>query len=157
VALAGLRSRALGAAPADQAVVVSLSLPADAIAGLDGVVGAELDRGAHVVGGERERIVRFGPFAPLGTPESDAGHLSQIASYGGIERHATLIAGSWVADGQAAAGGGASAQRPIEATVSEGAARELGMSVGGRARLANRLDPGLVVDVVVVGDRKSVV
>ena len=156
VALAGLRATLLGMPASDRAVVVAVSLPADQIAGVDSQVAAELDRGVQQIGGERERDVTFGPFAPVGTPLADAGSLTQLTAYGGIERHASLVSGRWPA-GTGAASPGTSGQSSgstgpsLEAALSEGASHELSMPLGSHLSIADRLDPSVVVEVVVTG------
>ncbi|MGB7860770.1 MAG: FtsX-like permease family protein [Acidimicrobiia bacterium] len=58
-----------------------------------------------------------------------------------IESHATLVEGTWPANGSA----------PHETAVLESTADQLELSVGDRLTLTNRLDESLVADVVVAG------
>ena len=142
VALGGLRQAFVAAPPAGRAILVRTSAaPAD-IAALDGSVRAVLDRALSASGSEVGLVASSGSLYPVGMDTATASqHLTVVASYQGIERHATLTAGRW-----AQAGG-----TPVEATLSDRAATALGLAVGDRIDLTRGLGGALPVTVVVVG------
>jgi hypothetical protein len=141
VALGGLRRAITAAPPADRVlVVVTTGRPAD-VAGIDSVITAEVGRAMAATGGEVERVARSGSFAPAGVDPGEVRTLTALASYGGIARHAGLVEGDWPLAGR----------DPIEAVLSEGAARSLGLQIGDGISLANRLDPSTVVEIIVSG------
>lgn len=141
VALGGLRRAILDAPPASRVVIVgSTATPAD-VGTIDDVV---TDQAAEVLGpggGEVGFVIRSGGFVRTGLDPEDPGGLTRLASYRAIERHAHLLSGRWPADGHT----------PFEAVVSEGAATALGATRGDRLTFVSRDDPGLSVDVEIVG------
>ncbi|HEY0444563.1 MAG TPA: FtsX-like permease family protein, partial [Candidatus Limnocylindrales bacterium] len=84
---------------------------------------------------------RSGSFALASAGAGDVVDLDELWSYEGLDQHARLIRGSWPV----------AARNPVEAVLSSGAADALGLQIGSRVSLASRLDPGVSVDVVVVG------
>ncbi len=110
--------------------------------GLDSTVAPELRAAISASGGEVALVVRSGSLAPAGmATEAARQHLTLLASYQGIERHADLITGRWSEAGRS----------PIEATLSESAAASLGLAVGDRVSLALGADPSQAIEVALVG------
>jgi hypothetical protein len=120
VALGGLRQAILAAPPAERAVIVgSTATPAD-VGSMDGVVSGAATQVLGAAGGEVGLVVRSGGFVRAGTdPENPAG-LIRLASYRGMDAHASLVSGNWPMAGR----------DPIEAVLSEGAATALRVGVG---------------------------
>ncbi|HLO36612.1 MAG TPA: FtsX-like permease family protein, partial [Candidatus Deferrimicrobium sp.] len=108
---------------------------------IDRTVRAELARALGPSGGEIARVVRTGSFADRTIAPDQVTDLTTFESLDGIEAHAGLVAGAWPT-----AGGD-----PIQATLSEAAARTMGVVVGSRLALVSRVDPSVTVDVAIVG------
>ncbi len=142
VALGSIRGAVAAAPPAGRSIVAEASVQASQVATLDASVHRELDRVIGLPGGEVATIVRADPFA-LTAAGRDASQVVTVASYEGIERHATLVTGAWPAVA-------ASGAQP-ETALPEGAAAALGVGVGDSLRLTDRVDPSLSVAVRVVG------
>ena len=142
VALGGLRQAILAAPPAERTVVITTSAaPAD-LAAVDATVRDELGTALAATGGEIALVGRSGALAPDGLDaEAARDHLTLIASYENLDRHATLAAGRWAEAGR----------RPLEATLSEAAATALGLGPGDRIRLARGLGAGEAIELQVVG------
>ncbi|MBI2775843.1 MAG: hypothetical protein HYX57_01060 [Chloroflexi bacterium] len=141
LALGGLRAAMADAPAASRAVVVeSATRPEDAAA-IDAQVRPELERLLAWSGGEVARVTRSGAYADAAVASGDVTQLTEFTSFEGIERHATLADGRWANPGAT----------PQEATLSEGAAKALGLSTGDRITLASRLQAGPAVEVVVTG------
>ena len=141
VALGGLRRTVAAATAADRAVIVATTgSPRDAPA-LDGIVRGELARSLGAPGGEVARIAQSGSFARADEPPDAVRDLVVLGTYDAIERHAMLVDGRWPVPGR----------DPREATLSAPAANSLGLRVGDTVGLVNRLDPSVVVRVVVTG------
>ena len=141
VALGGLRQAILAAPPAERAVIVgSTATPAD-VGSMDGVVSGAATQVLGAGGGEVGLVVRSGGFVRAGTDPENSGGLIRLASYRGIDAHASLVSGNWATAGR----------DPIEAVLSEGAASALSLGVGDDLSLAGRDDPSLNVTVRVSG------
>jgi len=142
VALGGLRQAVLAAPAADRAVVVRTSAAPAEVAALDQTVFDQVGGALSTVGGEVDLVVATDSLAPAGMDTTTAReHLTRLASYAQLDRHADLVAGRWAEPGR----------DPLEATLSDGAATALGLGVGGQVKLARGLDPSQVVTVTVVG------
>ncbi len=141
VAAGGLHRAILAAPPATRAMVVSLSSEPDRLESLDAIVRPELDRAMAATGGSVYRITASGSYADAATPPDQVHDLTEFASVDGIERRATLLEGAWPT-----AGG-----TPLQAVVSDAAARQMHLTVGDRLSLVSRLDASLHVDVAIVG------
>lgn len=140
VAVGGLRRALLATPGADRRIVVTASGTPSEAGGLDATVGPELARSLGAAGGEVSLVVASGSFAPAGASGSDPSVLVSVGAYADIRRHASLTAGRWTAPGG----------RPLEAVLSVGAARVLGVAPGDTLTLAGRVEPTTVA-VVVVG------
>ena len=141
VALGGLRRAVLDAPPADRVVVVgSTATPAD-VGAIDDIVTKQATDVIGAGGGEVGFVIRSGGFVRSGFDPEDPGGLSRLASYRGIERHASLVSGRWPAEGKT----------PFEAVLSEGAATALKAGEGDRISLVSRDDPSLSIEVAIVG------
>ena len=141
VALSGLRRAVLEHPPADRSILVrTSSTPAD-LAATDAAVRDGLARALRDVGGEVSLVVRAGTVADRTTPAADVHDLLLVSSFEHLDAHASLVDGRWPTAGAS----------PIEATLSEGAARSLGLAVGSRLSLVSRLDASRTLDVVLVG------
>jgi hypothetical protein len=137
VALGGLRATMADAPPADRAVVVGATVrPADAPA-LDAPVRRELDRVLGFTGGEIARVMSSTSYADAAIDSAGVTELTKFASYEGLERHATLVEGSWPVSGAT----------PQEAGLSAGAAELLGLRAGDRITLVSRLSQALRTEV----------
>ncbi len=142
VALGGLRQAVLAAPPADRAIVVRTSAAPAEVAALDRTVFDHVGGSLSTVGGEVDLVVATDSLAPAGMDTDTArGHLTRLASYAQLDRHADLVAGRWAGPGH----------EPLEATLSDGAAAALGLGIGDEVKLARGLDPSQVVTVTVVG------
>ena len=141
VASGGLHRALLAAPPQGRAMEVTLSTEPGRIDGLDRTIRPELERAMDATGGDVLRVVRSGSFADSATPVDDVTDLTLFESFDGIERRATLASGAWPQAGR----------EPIEATVSDAAAGEMGLAAGDRLNLVSRLDPGLTRTVVISG------
>lgn len=148
---AGSLREAIRQAPAQaRGIQVSTSIRTSALTDLDGPVRAELERVIGPLGGIVERVAvsdvfQVGPppdpDAPPPDPDAETAPLADIAAYEGIERHAAIVDGRWAAPGAST----------TEATLSEGAAAELGVAVGDTLMLTSRTSAGRVVEVTIVG------
>jgi FtsX-like permease family len=142
VALGGLRQAVLAAPPADRAVLTRMSASATDIGTLDATVAPEIRAAISAAGGEVALVVRSGSLAPAGMAiDAARQHLTLLASYQDIERHAALTNGHWPDAGRT----------PIETTLSEAAAGALGLKVGDRVSLALGSDPSQTIDLALVG------
>ena len=158
IATGSLRRALADAPPSDRAVSVRTTV-ASAEADVIGITIADaLARALGPTGGSVSRVGWSGPYevavgraAPTtGSPAAPAttgatagagGDITLFASHDDLVGHATLLDGRW-------ANAGAD---PVEATLSEGAAHALGLAVGDRVVLADRLDPSRTVMVDVTG------
>ena len=139
VALGGLRATMAEAPPADRAIVVQATVrPADAAA-LDAPVRGELDRVLTYTGGEIARVMWSTSYADASIDSAAVTELTKFASYEGLDRHATLVEGSWPTAGAT----------PQEASLSVGAAELLGLRAGDRITLVSRLNQALQTEVLV--------
>lgn len=141
VALGGLQRAVDAASAADRTVVVSMPAEPGSVTELDGIVRPRLETALAGSGGEIARVTRSGSLADAGADPDTVTDLTLLASLEGIERHATLVVGTWPAVGAG----------PIQVTLSEGAAAAMGVAVGDPLRLASRLDDSRLVEVIVVG------
>ncbi len=141
VALGGVRSAVLAAAPADRVVLIRTTAGPKEVAAVDALVGPAVTAALSAAGSEVGLVARTGSLQPSGIATDQAGaHLVAVGSYRGIDRHTALVAGRWAEPGR----------QPVEATLSEGAAIAFGLTVGADLRLVAGLG-STPVDVVVVG------
>ncbi len=102
------------------------------------VIAAAVGSSAPVV-----LVARSSSLIPV--PSSSGGPLVVLGGYEDLAAHARLTAGRWPESGQ----------QPVEATLSEGAAKALGVGVGQTLALADAATPGAsqapIVTVVVTG------
>ena len=137
VALGGLRQAILAAPPIDRAVVVRTAATADELPAVDAAIRDELATALASSGGEVALVAGSGSLVPVGLDtETARQHLTQLASFEDIERHASLTSGRW----------GGAGKDPLEATLSEGAAAALGLGIGDRVRLTRGLASSDVVE-----------
>ena len=141
VATSGLHRALLAASPAERAIEVALSTDPDDLESLDGAIRPELDRAMAAAGGTVVRVIRSGSFANAAAGTTDVRDLVQLESLDGIEGLSTLVDGVWPT-----AGGS-----PLQATVSDLAATQLGLGIGDRLSLVNRVDTSRNADVAIVG------
>ena len=120
VARGGIRQAALAAPPADRAIVAHRTAGRAEVESLDALARPELEQTLRSTGGEVALVARTGAFVPADQPRDAATDLLLLASYEGIDRHATLVDGRWPEAGR----------DPVEATLSEGAATALGLGIG---------------------------
>ncbi len=141
VASGGLH-RALLAAPASiRAIDVDLTTDAGAIAGLDAKIRPELTGAMAATGSDVVRVGRSGSFAAATTVSDAVRDLVVFESIDGIEQRVSLVDGTWPAAGA----------DPIQATVSDAAARQLNVKVGDQLGLVSRRDAGTTVEVTISG------
>lgn len=135
------------APPAQQGVLVRIAGTTQDAGPFDAVVRRALAGAFGASGGEIDAAARSESLAPVGPPSADlAQHLTVLAADEGLQLHATLVSGSWAQTGH----------QPVEATLSEGAARALGITVGQTVVLADAATPGAdpnhpVVTLLVTG------
>ena len=142
VALGGLRRAVLAAPAADRTITVQLSASLEEIDPFNQVVSSLLAGSLGPGGGEVDLTMRSGTFLPAGlTAEEGSANLTLLASHPVIDDHASLVAGRWPSPGQ----------EPLETTLSEGAARALGLSVGDRLRLVLSPEAQDGLDVEIMG------
>lgn len=147
VEVGGVRRAIANADPANRAVLVHTVGTRAEAPKFDATVGGILRSALQPAGGEVALAMRSSSLVPAGPASPTSGqHLTLLAAYDGIQGHAALVDGRW-----AQAGG-----QPVEATLSEGAAKSLGVGTGDRIGLADasnpRADPTIpVVTVQVVG------
>ncbi len=129
VAAASLRHAVEAAPAADRGVTVQASVATGDVGGVDATVTTALSRDLAGTKPEVVLDLRSPTLVVLGSGTATGGgstgltpsqRLTLLASYGNLEAHATLVEGSWPLGGQ----------DPVEATLSEPAARALGLSVG---------------------------
>lgn len=142
VSLAGLHRVLDDADVSDSNIEVTARLaPADAAAALERVT-AELRRSLSQVGVDVVEAARSDSFALQNQAPEDVHDLTLLGFLSGVEDHASLVTGAWpVTD----PGG------PVQVAILDQIGEELGLAVGSRLSLVSRLDPGLLVDVTVVG------
>ncbi len=141
VTLAGLHRELLSAPPADRAIVVRTRILPDRLATARDAVVPELQRSLSPTGGEVAEVLQASAYADAAADPATVTDLEQPASFEGIERHAVLVDGRWAEAGRT----------PIEATLSQAAAAAIGVKTGDTLSLANRLDAGRVVDMLITG------
>jgi len=151
VAVGSLRAAVRAAPLAAQGVTVESTLTAAQIAGADDAVRAALTTMLGRPGGTVGLELRSGSLVPIGaaatTPAGSATpSLTALESADSVSDHATLVTGSWPVAGRT----------PIEAALSEGAARAFGLTVGGKASFADASTPGAdqakpIASVTIVG------
>ncbi len=141
VTLAGLRRELLSAPAADRAIVVRTRVLPERLDTVRDAVVPELRASLAATGGEVAQVLQPSAYADAAADPATVTDLVQPASFEGIERHAELVDGRWAEAGRT----------PIEATLSQAAAGIMGVETGDTLTLANRLDPGRVVDVVITG------
>jgi hypothetical protein len=141
VTLAGLHRELLSAPAADRAIVVRTRILPDRLATARDAVVPELQRTLSAMGGEVAEVLQGSPYADAAADPETVTDLEQPAAFEGIERHAELVDGRWAEAGR----------MPIEATLSQAAAAIIGVKTGDTLTLANRLDPGRVLDFVITG------
>ncbi len=132
VATGGLRRAILDAGPADRGVSVQTTGSSDQEAGFDAAVSGTM---ARLLGPVAPVVLaaRSTSLAPFGMPSDQAAlHLTYLGADAGIEDHASLTSGSWPIAGQ----------DPVQASLSTGAARALGLAVGDRLALVDASVPG---------------
>ena len=145
VAIGGLQRAVLNAAPADRGVSVQTDATPGQVtafnASVAGILSSSLGPVAPVV-----LAARSSSLAPAGMPSDQAAlHLTVLGSYAGLEQHVQLTAGSWPVAGR----------DPVEATLSENAAKALGLAIGDRLALVDASVPAAgsaaLLTVVVTG------
>ena len=144
-ALAALQRGVLAAPGPDRSIVVGESASGEQLANTDTIVRDQVDAALRPATAEIDLVLRADGLAPRGTSPDVVDRMTELASFEGLEGHATLIAGRWAT----------ALGTPIEATVSEGAAAALGLSVGDRVALAGRVGSTLAVDLEIVGIWRS--
>jgi hypothetical protein len=146
IATGSLRRALAEAQPADRAIAVRTTVARAEAAPVEALIADELARTLGPSGGTVSHITWSGPFekaagATTGTATQSGGDITLFAAHDDLGGHATLLDGRWANAGS----------DPIEATLSEGAASALGVAVGDRVVLADRLDPARSVTVDVTG------
>ncbi len=140
-ALAGLRRGILAAPATARTVVVGTSTTVASLDVVDRVIRDDLTAALQPAPGPIDVVLRADGLAPRGTPATVVDRMTELASFDTLQEHAQLMSGRWPAPGM-----------PVtEATLSEGAARALGISVGDEVPLTGRGDPVWSVSLRVVG------
>ncbi|HEU4672941.1 MAG TPA: ABC transporter permease [Candidatus Limnocylindrales bacterium] len=141
VATGGLREAVAAEDVTTRNVDVRIAIDPDRLAAVDAIVRPTLGAALGSVGGAVVRIVRSDPLVPAGSGEGSATDLAVAASLEGLPEHARLTAGRWATAGA----------DPIEATLSEPAARALGIGLGDRSSFTDIRAPSVGASFVVVG------
>jgi hypothetical protein len=152
VATGGLRRALEIAPPAARAVAIRTTVAADEARSVEATVAGELGAALGEAGGRISRVTRSaalsvvgaGTGASAGTAAgtgASAGDLTFVAAHDALGSHAALVDGRWPRAGA----------DPLEVTLSESAARSLGLGVGDRVGLVGRAGQSRVVDVLVTG------
>ena len=152
VAAASLRHAVAAAPGADRGVTVETTVATGDVGAADATVTTTLRRDLAGTAPEVVLDLRSPTLVirtkgdPAASPPSQ--RLTLLANYGGLQAHAALIQGHWPSPGQ----------DPVEAALSEPAARALGLAVGdvvsvGDASVpaADGADPPAIASVVVTG------
>ena len=141
VALGGIRRSIASAPPTDRSLLVRISADPATAASLDPIVSDALAGSMAGTGGEVRLVARTGSLELPDRPAGDVTDGTVLGSYDGIADHAELVAGSWAAPGR----------QPLEATLSEGAATALELTVGDELRVEGSLGDELDVTVRISG------
>jgi FtsX-like permease family len=141
VTLAGLHRELLDTPPADRSVVVRTKILPDRIPLADDAILPQLRDVLAVTGGEIAHVYLSGPYADATADAETVTDLEVFASFEGIDHHGTLLDGHWAEPGRT----------PLEATVSDAAARTLGVQTGDRLELVSRLDASRTVEITITG------
>ena len=141
VAAGGLHRALLASPPATRAIDVTLSTDPNGIDGLDAAIRPALTAAIAATGGDVVRTARSGSFADSATPEADVHDLTLFASVEDLDGRARLTDGAWPIAGQ----------EPLQASISDVAARRLDVAVGTTLDLVSRLDDDRKVSVVISG------
>jgi len=140
VATTGLRAALADEAGTDTSVVVQSRAPRDEVGELAEAVDRQAGRILGWTGGELIEIVRSETY---GLPDDDGDEvtdLAVVAAFEGIERHASLSAGSWPSAGV----------EPMEVALSEILASDLGLVAGDEIELVAQRG-GTLLPVRIVG------
>jgi hypothetical protein len=142
VSLAGLHRVLNDAEVSDSNIEVTARLvPAEAAPALERVT-EDLRRSFGQVGVDVVEAARSDTYALPNQAPDQVRDLTVIGFLDGVEKHASLVSGAWpVTD----PGG------PVQVAILDQIGQELGLAVGSRLALVSRLDPGLTLDVAVVG------
>jgi hypothetical protein len=141
VASGGLHRALLAAPPAERTIQVQLSTASGSIDRLDATIRPELQRAMAVSGGDVVRVARSDSFADPATPADQVRDLTVFESVDGLDQRTRLVAGAWPV-----AGG-----TPLQASISDAAARTMDLDVGDRIVLVSRQDTALNVDIRISG------
>jgi hypothetical protein len=156
VTLGGFHKVIDASSPATSAVRIYTSVTAGDLPAADAVIEPAIESTLGAALGSIDVISTTDGLSLAGVDASDQTHQILVGSYGGIESHARLTAGAWPTDqpagdrsddpcsNQTTASG-----RPIEAALSEPAAKALGLGLGERVALTSKLDPSKQVDICV--------
>lgn len=141
VASGGLHRALFAAPPPTRALDVALTTAPAGIDKLDAAIRPEIRGAMTSTGGEIVRIGRSGAFADANVPADAVKDLTLFESVDDLEQRATLASGAWPVAGQ----------DPVQATVSDAAAREMHVAVGDRLPLVDRREPDAKVTVAITG------
>ncbi len=141
VAVGGLHQAILAEPVADRSLVIRLAAAPGEISALDASVAGVADATLGATGGLVARIAGSDAFAAVGSDPSTVTDLDTVATYQGIERHATLTAGRWPEPGRS----------PLDAVLSQGAATSLDLGLGDRVDLVSRRAADRTVALQIVG------
>ncbi len=145
VASGSLRRAIEAAPPAARAVAVRTTVSRDEAAAVEATIAGEIRSALGAAGDSIARVTRSAPLsiagAGAGGSGASASDLTYVAAHDALGAHAVLVDGRWPRAGA----------DPLEVTLSENAARALGLSVGDRVGLVGRTGGSRVVDVLVAG------
>lgn len=149
VSVAGLRQMLAEASIAAGNVRVSAGVPLDRVDAVDQQISAEMERVAGTLPAELARLGTAEAFSLPGQG-SDVRDLAQPGFAEGLERHATLISGTWpVATGASSPPIDGSSGPSVQVVVSDAVADQLGLAVGDRLDLVSRRDAELVLPITI--------
>src|SRR5687768_482891 len=129
VSLSGLRQLIAAQPVTTTSLVVDMRVAPDELAEVDEVVRHQVGRVLGWTDGELARVISSGTYDFAGAiPDVADTDLAVFAAADRLERHATLVDGTWPASGE----------EPLQVAISTAAADRLGISVGDELKMASR-------------------
>ena len=129
VSLSGLRQLIAAQPVTTTSLVVDMRVAPEELAEVDEVIGHQVGRVLGWTDGELARVISSGTYDFAGAiPDVAETDLAVFAAADRLDRHATLVDGTWPASGE----------EPLQVAISTAAADRLGISVGDELRMSSR-------------------